>query len=139
MARLRINLDDMIQALSVRLDLVESAWYLDLQTGDILLDSEETCDEPLDLTDNARYREIEPATSHEAFQIMQAFIAILDNPRMAAHLTEALAARKPFRRFKDALLDAPSLRESWFAFERAALRKLAGQWCENLGIDPEWI
>jgi len=51
----------------------------------------------------------------------------------------ALNGRKPFRHFKDALLDYPELRDRWFAFEDTRLNRLAEAWCDEQGITVAWI
>lgn len=129
----------MIQALTTRMDLADGAWFLDFGTGAILLDADGTESVPDDLDDNPRYLAIEPLSSHESFRVMEAFVAGLGDPRIAVRLAGALSSRKPFRRFKDALLDCPAVHESWCAFERKAQQKLAEQWCEDQSIEPQWI
>ena len=59
-------------------------------------------------------------------------------PATVQRLADALDRPKPFRRFKDALLD-PSLRQAWFAFEGAAHASLAQAWCEANEIEVEWV
>jgi hypothetical protein len=53
MTSLKINLDDMTQALTTRFDIVEGGFYLDTETGDILLSTEglDDGDLPEDLED----------------------------------------------------------------------------------------
>ncbi len=137
--RLHIKLDDLIDALTFNFELTDAGWYLDRQTGDVLLDADGAEDLPEDLADNPRYLPVEPMSSHEGLRIMEAFIATVANPQASDRLAEALSGRKPFRRFKDALLDYLDLRESWFAFEQAAHRELATEWCKDNGIEPEWL
>lgn len=70
---------------------------------------------------------------------MEDFVATVSDRTAAERLDRALAGRKPFRHFKDALLDFPALREAWFEFEHAEHARLAKEWCADNGIDPEWI
>jgi Uncharacterised protein family (UPF0158) len=136
---LKVKLDDFTSALIFSVEAGDGGWYLDMQTGDIFLDADGAEDLPEDLADNPRYRLIDPIASHESFQVMEEFVATVEDSRAAKRLTSALEGRKPFRAFKDALFDFPALREAWFAFESDAQRRYADAWCEANDIDPQWI
>jgi Uncharacterised protein family (UPF0158) len=138
MSRLTIKRDDLIDALTFRFEITEGAFYLDSQTGEILLVSDAADEVPEDIEDNPRYIEIEPIPSDESYRIMEDFVATLSDAVAAKHLTRALNGRKPFRRFKDALLEFPQLREGWFEFEAAAYARLAQAWCEERELDVQW-
>ncbi|MFD2274077.1 UPF0158 family protein [Undibacterium arcticum] len=90
------------------------------------------------IEEDPRYLWIEPIDSHESYRIMEDFIATVDAPNASARLAHAIEGAKPFRRFRDALYDFPSLREAWFAFENAAHIRLTETWCEENGIDADW-
>ncbi|MDP1772640.1 MAG: UPF0158 family protein [Methylobacter sp.] len=137
MTSLKINLDDMTQALTTRFDIVEGGFYLDTETGDILLSTEglDDGDLPEDLEDNPRYRLIDPLVSHESFQIMEDFVDSLGDTKAASRLRDALNRRKPFRQFKDTLHEHTDLSDAWYAFEQQELKRLAEEWCEENGIE----
>jgi hypothetical protein len=141
MTSLKINLDDMIQALTTRFDVVEGGFYLDTETGDILLSTEglDDGDLPEDLEDNPRYRLIDPMPSHESFQIMEDFVDSLGDTKEAGRLQDALNRRKPFRQFKDTLHEHTDLSDAWYAFEQQELKRLAEEWCEMKRIRVEWV
>lgn len=141
MTSLKINLDDMTQALTTRFDMVEGGFFLDTETGDILLNTEgiDEDDLPEDLEDNPRYRLIDPLSSHESFQIMEDFVDSLGDTKDAGRLGDALNRRKPFRQFKDTLHDRTNLNDVWYAFEQKELKRLAEEWLEENGIKTEWI
>ncbi len=141
MTSLKINLDDMTQALTTRFDIVEGGFYLDTETGDILLNTEglDDGDVPEDLEDNPRYRLIDPLASHESFQIMEDFVDSLGDTKEAGKLRDALNRRKPFRQFKDTLHEHTKLSDVWYAFEQQELKRLAEEWCEENGIKAEWV
>lgn len=140
MTSLKINLDDMTQALTTRFEIVEGGFYLDTETGDILLSSEglDEGDLPEDLEDNPRYRLIDPIESHEAFQVMEDFVDSLGNTKDVGRLRDALNRRKPFRQFKDTLHEHTDLSDAWYAFEQQELKRLAEEWCEARKIKAEW-
>ncbi|MBI2310907.1 MAG: hypothetical protein HYU77_00175 [Betaproteobacteria bacterium] len=139
MTKLKIKRDDLIDALTFRFELTEGAWYLDRETGDVLLKTEDLDDLPEDIEENPRYLEINAISSHEEFRIMEDFVATVEDIAAADRLGRALEGRKPFRRFKDALPDYPDLRERWFRFEEDAHAVLAAEWCEANDIEPEWV
>ena len=140
MAKLKIKRDDFVLALTSHFDLSDSYSYLDTETGEILLTGDGVEEEtPQDIDDNPRYLCIDPIEARESFRIMEDFVASVSDTEAAARLTDALSRPKPFRRFKDALLDFPALRQAWFAFEGAAHASLAQAWCEANGIEVEWV
>jgi hypothetical protein len=141
MTSLKINLDDITQALTTHFDMIEGGFYLDTETGDILLSTEgvDEDDLPEDLEDNPRYLLIDPLASHESFQIMEDFVDSLGDTKEAGRLEEALNRRKPFRQFKDTLHERTGLSDAWYAFEQKGLKRLAEEWCEDNGIKVEWV
>lgn len=140
MPKLKVNRDDFVLALTSHFELSDTNSYLDTETGEFLLTGEDVdAETPEDIDDNPRYLWIEPIEAHESFRIMEDFVAGVSDAEAAARLADALGRPKPFRRFKDALLDYPALRQAWFAFESAAHASLAQAWCEANGIEVEWV
>lgn len=138
MTRGEIDPDDLTLALTMTSDTLEYRYFFDSETGAVLLSYPDTDDLPEDLEDNPRYRYIEPIPSWLAFEAMQDFVDSLPEGRPARALQRALAGRKPFRHFKDALLDYPSLREEWFSRQRDFELRQATKWCEEHDIEPIW-
>lgn len=141
MTSLKINLAELTQALTTRFDMEDGGFFLDTETGDILLKTDGIGEDllPKDLEDNPRYLLIDPLASHESFQIMEEFVDSLGDTKDADRLRDALNRRKPFRQFKDTLHDHTDLSDAWYAFEQKELARLAGEWCEGNGIEAEWI
>jgi|APLak6261663543_1056040.scaffolds.fasta_scaffold14878_3 hypothetical protein len=141
MISLKIKLDDITDALTTRFDMIEGGFFLDIETGDILLKTEgiDEDDLPEDLEDNPRYLLIDPLDSHEEFQIMEDFVDSLGDAKQASKLQDALNRSKPFRQFKDTLHDHTNLSDAWYAFEQKELARLAEEWCEKNGIKAEWL
>jgi Uncharacterised protein family (UPF0158) len=138
MIDLIIKRDDLVEALSTNLDSLDGGWFLDTESGAILLASDAIDDLPEDLEDNPRYLSIDLISSHESFTIMEDFVTGLGDSKEALRLAEALARPKPFRQFKDTLCTYPELREAWFAYEQAAYARLAEEWCDENGIKVAW-
>lgn len=139
MTALKINRTDFIRALTSNAENWDESWFLDNETGELWLNNDGVDEVPDDLEDNPRYLLIEAIASHDAYQIMEDFVDELGDSPEASILQAAIDGRKPFRRFKDALLDYPELRVRWFAFEETRLNRLAEAWCDEQGIAVEWI
>jgi hypothetical protein len=84
-----------------------------------------------------RFQKIERWHSSEAFELMEEFAGECGDPRLRQTLLEALRGPKPFRRFKDALLDWPEARETWFSFQEHRHREWVRDWLEQFGIEAE--
>ncbi|MGZ5077699.1 MAG: UPF0158 family protein [Methylobacter sp.] len=138
---MKINLSDLIQALTTRFDMEEGGFFLDTETGDILLKTEgiDEGDVPEDLEDNLRYLLIDPLDSNESFQIMEDFVDSLGDTKDADRLRDALNRRKPFRQFKDTLHEHTDLSDAWYIFEQKELERLASEWREENEIEAEWV
>lgn len=71
----------------------------------------------------------------DGFRIMEEFVATLEEGEASRSLTRALRMRKPFRCFKDALLDFGDVRDQWFAFHNSWVEELARKFLKDEGID----
>lgn len=138
MKSLAIDPDDLLFALSSGAPYQEPLWYLDRETGAVLLDHEDSDDLSEDFGDDPRYLYIEPFESSRSYEVMQDFVESVPESRAAEALQRALDGRKPFRHFKDALLDYPDLREQWFQYEREAQLRMAMRWLDDHDIEPVW-
>jgi len=138
MTRLEIDPDDLMLALTWTSETLESRYYLDSETGAVLLDSPEVDELPEDFGDDPRYLYIAPTESHLAYEAMQDFVDDLPDGRPAQALQRALNGHKPFRHFKDALFDYPDLRETWFQYQQDFELRQATDWCEDHDIEPVW-
>ena len=138
MIQLDIDPDELIQALTFSMDISGASWYLDRETGQVLLDHEDSENLPEGFEDDPRYISIQQLPSHQAYEAIRNFVDGLPEGRAADALQRALEGRKPFRHFKDTLLDYPEIREAWFQFEHEAQLRMAAEWCRDYGIEPVW-
>ncbi len=83
-----------------------------------------------------RFITVPPVGSHEAYKDMADFITTVTNRHTREHLAEAIAGKRPFRRFKDALDNYPQERERWFVFSAERQRQRAADWLESIGVTP---
>jgi len=130
---LTVNARDVAEALEGHLE--ESAWVVDLETGEVILaqfgeaideDADEEDAEPWE--ESGRYLAIQPMESHEGFRIMEDFVDELPEGEGCRALDRALRLPRPFRCFKDTLADFPALRERWFKFHDARMLEHAEAW-----------
>jgi hypothetical protein len=127
-----VDSGELANALENRLD--EGAWLLDLESGEVLLVQREELDEDPeenDYEDPDRFLPILPMSSRDAFQIMEEFIGTLPGGEGCRALERALRLPRPFRSFKDTLLDFPELREQWFKFHHGRMLQSAQEWLED--------
>jgi len=136
--KLAINAEDLIFAMQ-SVDGIEACWYLDTENGEVLLDRDENGETIKFMSKDARFLRIEPIATDVAFNMMERFVAELNDQHVARRLTHALSGRKPFRAFKNALCDFSEVREAWFAFEREAALRYAGNWCSRHGIEARLV
>jgi len=141
MSHLLIDAEELIMALEYH--AYESQYFLDLQTGEVLLVADEAYVEPKEelkmqiQAEPDRYWAIDPIPSSVGWQVMAEFIEQLPVGEARERLTRVVERSHPFRRFKDTLLDYPEIREQWFAFHERAMLQLARGWLEDEGIEAE--
>jgi hypothetical protein len=68
---------------------------------------------------------LDPISSHERFRWMEAFLVTVHSIAAQSALRNALRHKKPFRNFKDALMEYPAVRQQWFQFEAARIKQEA--------------
>ena len=153
MAKIRIDEGELLMAMDSGDGM--DRWYLDRQTGEVILRSEdddldfeededpeeeyEDEDEIRARLDEDRYLSIPSLGSHEGFRIMEDFADSVDDARIREELFDALDRRRPFRSFKDALLGHPEVREQWFKYHEGRLREEALSWLRVEEIDAELL
>jgi hypothetical protein len=119
--------------------------FLDKKTGEIVFVSEydvlDEDEETKKLIEDEpdRFLWIDTVSSNKGFRIMEEFVESLPDGEAKMILCKALAWKKPFSNFKDALHDYPDIREQWFEFHDKALGELATEWLEVNEIDAEVI
>jgi hypothetical protein len=119
------------------------AWYLDLQTGDLLLLGPEY--EPAEHRgvtaaevegDPARFSRVPPGTRLEVMGDMQAFSVHLTDLVLRESLQLALHGLRPERRFRSALSWLPDTLREWRRYRRERMEARALAWLGSLGYAP---
>ncbi len=112
----------------------EHPYFLDLQTGEVILDLDEsyTGEPGIDWEDEEnedRYTDVRKIDSDEAYSVRMKFAQQTDSdPKMK--LFDALEGHKPFRRFKDVLSEL-DIWEEWDSFERRYAEEEIKLWMEH--------
>lgn len=75
---------------------------------------------------------IDSISSRERFGWMEDFIDAVYSITAQSSLRKTLREKKPFRQFKDALMEYPAVRQQWFAFEAQKVRKTAVSFIQEL-------
>ena len=129
----QVDLADLSLALEDHSD--EHTWWFDPATGTLEPRFAGDLGNPPD-TDTGLIR-VDPLPSVVGYRDMEDFAARVREPRTRDLLERAIAGRGAFRRFKDALLDYPDLRQAWFAFHDARGERRAIEWLvERELVDP---
>lgn len=141
MLKVSVSLDELCDAYEMNSE--EISHYLDVNTGEILMRMDPLLtgykDKDLEeeLEDDERYLELPTIASRDAYGLMVEFVETVTSTELQDRLNTALNGRKPFRTFKDALLDFPEERETWFRFEREAHQQEILKWLNDQHITLE--
>ena len=136
-----IDAEELASALEGGGDEIE--YYLDRKTGEVILHSEDlfadTDEEFGELLERhpERFLYIEPLPSWSGYQTMTDFIEQMPPSEARDRLARSITHGKPFRHFKDTLLDYPDLRENWFAFHRRVMLDHARKWVQSAALDAD--
>jgi len=122
----------------------EHRYFLDTETGDVILASEMFDDEEaqrqlaeIDAAEPGRYLQVPRADSREGYDDMQDFIDTISGEHLQELLNVAIQGRGAFRRFKDVLARHPAEQQRWFDFQGARLDARAREWLAEEGGEPE--
>jgi Uncharacterised protein family (UPF0158) len=126
----QVDLADLALALEDHSD--EHTWWFDPATGTLEPRFVGDLANPLEASDGLI--RVDPLPSVVGYGDMEDFAARVREPRTRDLLERAIAGRGAFRRFKDALLDYPDLREAWFAFHDARGERRAIEWLVERGL-----
>lgn len=112
----------------------ETSWWLNPLSGEVLRHDPDVDDETVDDLDDSGLIVVEPTSSSVSYRDMEEFVAAVPQRSARDQLARAIEGRGAFRRFKDALFELPELRDQWFAFHDARVRRRALEWLRELGV-----
>lgn len=122
----------------------EIQYYLDLETGNIKMKSEDNFIEDEieeeEIENNPeRYHYINPIDSSKSYEIMEDFIYSLEDKKIKDDLLDSINRKKPFRSFKDRLYNYPEIQERWYIFYDEELERIMKEWLEENNINAELV
>lgn len=98
--------------------------------GDLEEDGEDEISEGAEI--EREWLPIDRIASNERFGWMEEFTTAVYSITAQTALQRALSQKKPFRHFKDALMEYPAIRQQWFRFEDMKRREYAVDFIQNL-------
>lgn len=114
-----------------------STHYIDLFKGDVVSPDVDDDISYEDVENEDRYFYIEPITSHEGYEIMQDFAASVESDEIRGHLFDVLERKKPFRNFKDTLVDYPDIEKSFYEYKDNRLKEMLRDQLAERGYELE--
>ena len=119
----------------------EMQHFFDRRTGEVLTVFEDMDEEDAKLldADPDRFLLIEPVPSSVAYEIICDFVDTLPEGEIPRELARALQQRRPFRRFKDVLLNYPAVQEDWFRFHERAFMQIIRAWLDDYGVEATLV
>src|SRR5260370_27630594 len=121
----------------------EHRYFLDTETGDVILASEMFEDEEtqrqlteIDEAEPGRYLQVLRADSREGYDDMQDLIDTVSDEHLQELLNVAIQGRGAFRRFKDVLARHPAEQQRSFEFQAARLDARAREWLAEEELQP---
>lgn len=132
---LPVDVEEVAEAMDVGTrDTID--FFLDMQTGAVMVTGDGIDEPDIDLDDDARYRQIPPRETFENYELMREFIDALDDRGFAGRLSSVIHGAGAFGRFKRELSGRREVEAGWYEFRNAALRRDAVDWLRSLNIQP---
>lgn len=135
--------------LNIIVDAIETAddeWnqYLDIENMEVVSlpeypfageydEDEKELSELIEEEWNVRFFGLPSRFDIHEYNIMEQFIWSLPEGQMQDSLENAIRGKGAFRRFKDNIIRY-GIEQSWYDYEKEAYRKIAVEWCEDLGL-----
>jgi len=161
MKKLKVDLEMIANAMEdvARMNM---DYYLDKETGEVIVTSEETFGYAEEEEDEGKTREdlpdwqkediklakdilfnnpdryicIPERPSYEGYNLMVEFTEKVEDELLREKLNIALDGKGAFRRFKNVIADYPDYRGKWFKFRDERLNKEVIEWLNSIGIEP---
>jgi hypothetical protein len=117
----------------------DHTWYLDRETGVVHLVAENSSDDDLpvpreDIEGDERFVPIESEGTDRAYRDMEEFTATVKDREFRSRLSDSLAGKGAFSRFRQTLAGNRVERERWFAFRQARLDARARAWLASIDV-----
>lgn len=115
-----------------------SNWWLDTESGEVMLEvAGDYRSQPGEEAN--RYIDIEPITRQVLLELMESFIATIDEPACCDKLYAALEKNQADWHFKQALAEHPQSEDNWYAFKNQFYALQARQWLRDRNLEYQII
>lgn len=121
--------------------------YLNVTSGEVVLVSEESfiaaergddtdpvsgesLDEVRAIAAGEGYLQLPSQFEINEYDMMERFARSLEDQSISNRLHSVLKQRRPFRRFKDAVLDL-DIANNWYEFRNREYERIAAEWCDE--------
>lgn len=138
---LPIDFAELCIALTAEAEASELKWFLDLESGKVILVSREYDAaewgglKPEDIENNPkRFKPVPAADPEHQVADMRAFVGELNDARLKESLELALTAPRPERRFRAVLGWLPAELEKWHSFRQQRNEERARVWLSSVGV-----
>jgi hypothetical protein len=134
-----IDIDMLTMALQAG-DL-DTGWWLDTYSGNVIPapeENEDSVEQQLleeSRRDPSRYLVIEPIAESILLELMESFIATLEEEVLCEQLYDALKKKQPVWHFKNTLSSMPEYEDDWYAFKEQFYALQARQWLRDRVLD----
>ncbi|HAJ33678.1 MAG TPA: hypothetical protein DCK79_09995 [Candidatus Atribacteria bacterium] len=152
----------MIAEIMRNVDRIDMDFYLNKETGEVVVTSEEIfryAEEDEDkiredlpdwqkkevklaqdiLFNNPdRYICIPERPSYEGYNLMVEFAEKVEDELLREKLSIALDGKGAFRRFKNVVGDYPDYEKEWFKFRDERMNKKVIEWLNSIGVESIW-
>ena len=157
MKKLKADLETIANAMEDT-DRIDMDYYLDKETGEVIVISEETFryaeeegkvredlhdwqKEDIKLAKDILFNNpdsyicIPKRLSYEGYNLMVEFAEKVEDELLREKLSIALDGKGAFRRFKNVIADYPDYRQKWFTFKDERINKKVIEWLNSMGIE----
>ena len=155
---MKVDIDALASELEMSFD--ELDMYLDLETGELIMVSDEEMRLAIDAEEGEdyssysewekeaietalkiwlnsdRYKLLPKMSSHEAYEVMSDFCTTVNSSFIREKLYEVLEGKGPFRRFKDMVLHF-NIEQDWYTYRSERVKAFAVKWCDENGVPYE--
>lgn len=150
MERRKITVNKLDFELLFSLSPEGSEVYLDLDSGDVLLITDDSTPEDderfawlmsdeFHAGDDPRFLRVERPSPHEGWEEMADFVRVLGDSREAEVLWTAIQGKGAFGRFKNTLARYPDTQAAWYAFRDAREAERMARWFAGHDLDVTFI
>jgi len=138
-----IDIDMLTMALQAA-DL-DTTWWLDTHSGNVIPAPEadgDAVEQKLvreSQRSPERFIEIDPVTDLVHLELMESYIATLEQAEICESLYEALQRKPAAWHFKNILASAPESEDNWYAFKEQFYALQARQWLRDRGLESREV